>query len=515
VSTYRFRRRAFLASVAGAVGLETLLGNLEASAQGVALPRRLLVLHWPLGTIQYLFTPQGSGTAYVTSPILQPFETAGLREEMIVLNGLRFDPSITGGGGGGHEGGTVMMVTGARSPGTRSNQGEADDACAGGPSFDQIFLKHSPLLRQPGAGFVTALADARVESNETSTVCLSYSYQQRSISAANPMGGTLVENVPILPVLAPERLYASLFSSLVPGANGNEKTNAALRALKLKKSVLDSSLRELARLKTLAPASEAPRIEAHAAAVRRLEIELGEKLALGEAECRTPEKPDATLSAPRGSGLFISNPSTAMGEEEQHAQIGKAHLSVIRAALQCDLIRVATFQWAPGQSHVAFANMYDPEPGVAHRHHPLSHRNHSSTQKEPTDQQAAHLFTFLSRVQTWYNQRFAEFLNDLKATRDIYGESLLDTTIVPCMTEVADNSHGRSPIPALIFGGRKLGMQGGQYQRVERSHTDLWLTLAQAFFPDAASPLDVLGGETFAQVQASYQGPIPGLWRQP
>ncbi|HEY8942874.1 MAG TPA: hypothetical protein VIM73_01375, partial [Polyangiaceae bacterium] len=106
MSTYRFRRRAFLASVAGAVGLETLLGNLEASAQGVALPRRLLVLHWPLGTIQYLFTPQGSGTAYVTSPILQPFETAGLREEMIVLNGLRFDPSITGGGGGGHEGGT-------------------------------------------------------------------------------------------------------------------------------------------------------------------------------------------------------------------------------------------------------------------------------------------------------------------------------------------------------------------------------------------------------------------------
>ncbi|HEU5073770.1 MAG TPA: hypothetical protein VFU02_06345, partial [Polyangiaceae bacterium] len=81
--SYRLARRSFLAGIGGAIGLRILLRNLEAGAQDAAPPPRFLMTHWPVGTIRYHFLPTGSGTTYTTSRILQPFEDAGLREDMI------------------------------------------------------------------------------------------------------------------------------------------------------------------------------------------------------------------------------------------------------------------------------------------------------------------------------------------------------------------------------------------------------------------------------------------------
>ena len=70
----------------------------------------------------------------------------------------------------------------------------------------------------------------------------------------------------------------------------------------------------------------------------------------------------------------------------------------------------------------------------------------------------------------------------------------------------------------MIFGGRALGMQGGQYQNFEsaqRPHNDVWLSIAQAYFPDAENVLVPLAAETFAQNTTSFTGPIPGLWQRP
>ncbi len=70
----------------------------------------------------------------------------------------------------------------------------------------------------------------------------------------------------------------------------------------------------------------------------------------------------------------------------------------------------------------------------------------------------------------------------------------------------------------MIFGGKSLGMQGGQYVNLEaakRPHNDLWLTIAQAFFPNSTNVLDDLKDETFIKNKATYTGPIAGLWTKP
>jgi hypothetical protein len=98
--------------------------------------------------VRYLFRPTGSGGTYTASPIVQPFVDAGLRPDMTVLYGLAHYPIDTG-HSGAHEAGTVMMTTGHDSAGARENGGESDDSVAGGPSFDQMFLKRAPNLKEP------------------------------------------------------------------------------------------------------------------------------------------------------------------------------------------------------------------------------------------------------------------------------------------------------------------------------------------------------------------------------
>jgi hypothetical protein len=63
----------------------------------------------------------------------------------------------------------------------------------------------------------------------------------------------------------------------------------------------------------------------------------------------------------------------------------------------------------------------------------------------------------------------------------------------------------------MIFGGRALGMQGGQFQDFEsnmRPWNDYWLSIAQAYFK-TTDPLSVLTDEVFYKNGIS---PIPGLW---
>jgi len=128
---YRVKRRAFLAGIGAAFGLKTLLDDLEAGAEGAAPPPRFLLIHWPLGTLQHRFLPETTGSGFTISPILAPFERAGLRDDMIGLFG--FTHGHLRGFGGGNEDGTVFAVTGADSPGTRLNGGRRTTASQAAP----------------------------------------------------------------------------------------------------------------------------------------------------------------------------------------------------------------------------------------------------------------------------------------------------------------------------------------------------------------------------------------------
>jgi hypothetical protein len=57
-----------------------------------------------------------------------------------------------------------------------------------------------------------------------------------------------------------------------------------------------------------------------------------------------------------------------------HAMVAGLHFGVLQAAMVCDLIRVATFQYSPGTNHVAFQGMFPGEPTTIYMPHPESHK---------------------------------------------------------------------------------------------------------------------------------------------
>ncbi len=516
--SYRFARRSFLAAVGGAFGLKVLLRNMEAMAEGAGPPPRFLLTHFPVGTLRVRFLPSGSGSTYVASPITKPFEDAGLRNDMTVFYGFS-DNHLQCPRGGGHEAGTPFTTTCSSAPGTRQNGGEADDGVAGGPSFDQIFLKNVPDLARPGVAYANAICDARVDSNETSTQCLSYSYTPRSIAAASS-AGNIEEFTPLLPQMSPAQLYASVFAGFMPGGATPDNQEAVIKALKLKKSVLDFAMTELAQLKQLAPGSQAPKIDLHAEAIRKVELQLSENIANGgvAAECMLPQKPADNLTGGKGNDAYRDDVNT--DDSPNHQLVAEAHAAVLLGAFQCDIIRVATFQFSPGTNHVSFKGMWPDDPNRIAMHHPVSHRNAflggaSSSDPSGLAGDDRNAYEFLANVQTWYNERLADFLVKLKGAQDAFGGNLLDHTVIPYVTEVAQSNHARGPKPGFLFGGSKLGLKHGTFQNFaqERPQVDLYLTCAQALL-NTADPQAALSAERFNEFNPDA-ALIPGLWAPP
>jgi hypothetical protein len=543
MQSYRFARRSFLASIGGAFGLEILLRNMEAAAQAPCVtPPRFILMHWPVGTLRNQFIPTGSGTTYTTSKtaqgpgyIISPFDTAELRPHTIALHG--FNMSLSG-QGGGHEDGTPMCTTGANCVGTRANGGEPDDGMAGGPSWDQILLKNVPGLAKRneqgtiiGLGSFNTCADERIDSHELSTRRLSYSYTKQTIATSRP-GGMVAENAPNKPILAPATTFRDLFGSFVPGGMGGGMMPdpVVVRNLKLNKSVLDYSLRELTRLSTLAPSAERVKIDIHAQVIRQLEAQLAQQIrdaemGTGGGMCGScagkPTEPDAALTGKTGEGVTgtspdYNNPTASMDDSPTHEAVGKAHGAILRAAFQCDILRVATFQWSPGTNHVSFKGLDPNSPNTIYMHHPLSHRvgdaNFYNGARPGTN---AYIWDAMVNANRWYFQKTADILMEFLQPdpQSPTMAPLIENTIIAFVTEVAEAAHTRNGHGAFIFGGKALGMQGGRFQAVTGAHNQLWSTVAQAFLgANWRTTIQNAGGATSQQYGSN---PISGLWTAP
>jgi hypothetical protein len=473
-----------------------MLKNVEGQAAGATSPPRLLVTHHPVGTIRNEWLPSGSGTGFTFSRILSVFEP--VRERIIIIDGLSHNQP--GAVGGGHEAGTVLMMTGTRTTLTRGGQPETDDPPADGPSADQLFLSKSAVLQEPPIQSLQAICDDRIDAEEVSTRTLSYSLQRQTVQGVNGSGE---ENIPMRPQLSPLAMFQQVFGNFVPGEGTDD---AVARALQGKKSVLDYSLRELAQLRALAPASQWDKLDAHETAIREVEREITAQVPDG---CAAPEPPDASLVGAEDDGRDkrndYSRDTVTTSDHELHRQVAEAHLSIIRGALACDLTRVVTFQFSPGTNHVSFQGMNPENANGIYMHHPISHRLGGEDIDAPASSRRWEV-EFLIRIEEWYNQRMLEFLTSMQSTQDVYGGSLLDFTIVPYLTEVARATHERNLVPTVIFGGQALGLQGGQFITANnRNHVDMWLAVAQAL----GISVDDLSGEKI--LSGNYQGPLPVL----
>jgi hypothetical protein len=89
------------------------------------------------------------------------------------------------------------------------------------------------------------------------------------------------------------------------------------------------------------------------------------------------------------------------------------------------------------------------------------------------------------------------------ACTDVFGGTLLDNTIVPYVTEVSRATHKWTQMPVVVFGGKSVGLKGGQFLTFQgRPHNDMWLSIAQAL----GVTVENLAGEKI--LTGRYQGPL-------
>ncbi len=516
MTSYKIARRAFLRACGGSAALLLpLLRSIEARAQGVSAPKRLLILHHCQGSPLDQWRPAATATTQTFTLPTNSAPFAPLQSKMVLVDGLNLVAATAGkdstgnhGGQNTSEGGMVALMTGVPTLGSVSQQ----DHCAGGPSIDQILLDRSPLLggalsqspTKTPFGSLQLAADVRSSRNEIAPRVLSY---RPPIAASDPSTG----RQPLFPQTAPIDVFHRVFGTGLP--SGMDAATALTRDL----SVLDFMRSDLKRLRTLVPSSEKSRMDAHASAIQQLEATIRQNASRLPSVCTSPPQPPVfpVTTGTQGSsgdsttlaGVDYDDPTDP--NNHPHQLLGQTHLALIKAAFLCDLARVATFSWSSATSWVVFPGTFG---GATLAGAPLS-----SPHYPPLSSTDPGTNAWWAAIDLFYAQQSSLAIQGLAAAPDVDGNSLLDNTVVVYVTELSRRwDHDQRNMPLAVFGGSNTGLRGGTFLKItdgplpsltgastgNRPFNDFWLALMGAFGVN----LTALGDAT------QFTGPLPGVF---
>jgi len=281
---------------------------------------RFQTFYVPNGMAMQYWSPQGEGSAFELSPILEPL--APFRNQMLVLSGLRANWNYI------HAGASGSFLTGT----TRGGRNEVE--VIADVSMDQL------LARQFANDTQVASLEIAMDPPANAGACtgiLSCAYTH-TISWRSP-------TQPLPMEYNPRAVFEKLF-----GDSGSTDRAARESRLRQHKSMLDSVAEKLARLKRELGPQDQVKVNEYTEAVRDVE----RRIQMAEAQ-RDVDVPN--LEQPQGV------PPTF----EDHLAL---MLDLQLLAFQSDLTRVISFMVGKEQS----ARPY-PQIGVPEAHHPLSHHN--------------------------------------------------------------------------------------------------------------------------------------------
>src|ERR1700681_4935287 len=317
-------RRTVLRGLGGTLALpllEAMLPAFSRRGQAAAKPvHRFQTFYVPNGMAMQYWSPQGEGSAFELSPILEPL--APYRNQMLVLSGIKANWNYI------HAGASGSFLTGT----TRGGRNEVE--IIADVSMDQILARR--FAKETQVASLELSMDLPANAGAcTGNLSCAYTHTLSWRSQTQPLPTEW----------NPRAVFEKLF-----GDSGS--TNRAAREARLRqhKSILDSVTEKLASLKSELGPQDQTKVDQYADAVRDVE--------------RRIEK------AEQQSGLelpALEQPQGAPPVFEDHLAL---MLDLQLLAFQSDLTRVISFMLGKGQS----ARPY-PQIGVPEAHHPLSHHN--------------------------------------------------------------------------------------------------------------------------------------------
>ena len=434
-----FSRRTLLSSLSrlGAISAFAPLLRASASPSNTPFtpPRNLLVLFHPNG-----FEPgwkptmqNGSLSLTPTLSALEPFKArllvtwglhAGIRHEVMA-----------------HGEGMTSMFTGAQIS-------KSEDYSAH-PSFDQL------------------IAEKLAGTAPLSSLELGVQSQVGFGAGGNASVMIYSRRGKLQPEDDPNAAFRRLFGSATTPQE-QQRVQAERR------SVLDLVRGDLAKVRGLAGAEAAMKLDAHAEGLRRLEARLSE---LSSLQC------DRAFT----QHTFSNGQLTA---HERFPALAELQADLAILALKCGVTRVVSLQHANSVTDRRFPGVN----GTAGLHTVM----HTGTRAEKI------------AINRYFVSLAASVLAKLDAEKRADGSSLLDETLVVWGSEMAIGNHLRNPVPFIIAGGSKPNEgyfhQGRLLEADGHRTTRALVSAMHAFGLGATTTLGDLTDET-------SRGPLPGASR--
>ncbi|TWT32202.1 hypothetical protein KOR34_39630 [Posidoniimonas corsicana] len=416
-------RRRFLQGVGACVGLplfESLAARSAVAAEATATPAlattasgaplRMAFMSIPNGVQQEHWFPTGQGSDFSFNSTMKPLEA--VKQHVQVLTGLDHEHATPGpDGAGDHARANATFLTGQRARKT------AGKDIYVGVSVDQLAAQHVGHTTRFRSLELSCDAVRNSGSCDSGYAC-AYQY---NLSWSTP-------TTPVTPEPNPRLAFERLFGG---GAQGQRARNYQQR-LETQRSLLDFVLEDARSLNRELSGHDRRKLDEYLAGVRSIErrIQNSEQF-----ESVADPAVDTPPGIPRDFGAHMD-----------------MMYDLLAMAFQTDSTRVGTLLLAYDGSNRSF-----PDLGISEGHHYLTHHQRNEKYVE-----------YIAKIDQFYMQRFARFLEKLAATEDVDGASLLDNSMIVYGGAIANgNRHTHDNLPVVLAGGGGGSLRPGRYVELD------------------------------------------------
>lgn len=235
------------------------------------------------------------------------------------------------------------------------------------------------------------------------------------------------EKTPVPPESNPRLVFERLFGN---GTHGQRQDNFRRRQAS-QLSMLDFLKEETALVEKKIGKNDKYKLDEYLTGIRDIETRISKAERFG-----LPHDPD--------------HPTPA-GIPDSYRDHIRLIADVLALAFETNSTRVATFMFAHDGSNRSF-----PDINVGDGHHDLSHHKKEAERLEK-----------IAKIDKFYCDQFAYFLEVMKNRKDAAGSPLLDSTMVVYGSGICDGDrHNHDDLPIIIAGGKAAGIKGNVHQKV-------------------------------------------------
>ena len=394
-------------SILRGLGVSLAIPSLESFAVGgvSGIPLRMGFTYIPNGVIMDEWRPLETGPLKSLPNSLQPLQNH--TADFQVISGLNHTKAYANGDGGGdHARANATFLTGCQARKTAGKDIKV------GVSVDQIAadaIGDKTKLRSLELSCDGVRRSGKCDSGYSCAYQYNLSWK--------------TESMPMVPESNPRLVFERLFGN----ASSPTDRKGQLKRRALNKSILDFALQGASNFNKRLGKLDQEKLSEYFTSVRELEKRI-------EREEKNWEKlPD--LKSPEGI------------PENYRAHL-RLMFDMMVLAFQSDSTRISSFLLAHDGSNRSFRDI-----GVPEGHHSLSHHKNDPDKIKK-----------LAKIDHFYSEQFAYFIDKLSTTQEIDGSRLLDHCMIVFGGGISDgNRHKHSDLPVLLAGGSSHGLTTGRH----------------------------------------------------